>query len=60
VNDESLWPPIEEALIKKLEEVLPERCPDIGASDREIWSYVGSRSVVRMLRSVYLEQQDAI
>jgi len=60
VNDESLWPPIDEALIKKLEEVLPEKCPEIAASDREIWAYVGSRSVVRMLRSVYLEQQDEV
>lgn len=51
------WPPIDEALLKKLEEVFPEKCPDITASDREIWVYVGSRSVVRMLRAVYLEQQ---
>jgi len=56
--DESLWPPIEEALIKKLEEVFPEKCPEITASDREIWTYVGSRMVVRMLRAIYLEQQD--
>jgi len=56
--DESKWPPVDEALLKRLQEVYPEKCPDINASDREIWTYVGSRSVVRMLHAVYLEQQD--
>lgn len=55
--DDDLFPPVDEALVKKLEELFPEKCPDINASDREIWVYVGSRSVVRMLRAVYLEQQ---
>ncbi len=56
--DDDLFPPIDEPLLRKLEELFPEKCPDINASDREIWTYVGSRSVVRMLRSVYLEQQN--
>lgn len=55
--DEDLFPPVDEALVKKLEELFPEKCPEISATDREIWVYVGSRSVVRMLRAVYLEQQ---
>lgn len=55
--DDDLFPPVDEALVKKLEELFPEKCPDINASDREIWIYVGSRSVVRMLQAVYLEQQ---
>lgn len=58
MDDDTLWPPIDEALLKKLEEVYPERCPEIDASDREIWMYVGRCAVVRMLRAVYLEQQD--
>lgn len=57
MDDDALWPPIDQPLLKKLEETYPEMCPDINASDREIWMYVGSRSVVRMLRAVYLEQQ---
>jgi hypothetical protein len=57
--DEDLWPPLDEALIKKLEDTIPERCPDLIDSDREIWLYAGQRQVVRMLRAVYLEQQDA-
>jgi hypothetical protein len=59
-TDDMAWPPIDEALINRLEEVIPEKCPDINASDREIWMYVGSRSVVRMLRAVYLEQQEEL
>ena len=56
--DDTLWPPIDEALIKKLDEVYPESCPDPASSDRDIWMAVGARSVVRMLRAVYLEQQN--
>jgi hypothetical protein len=55
--DEDLWPPIDEALIKRLEETIPERCPHITDEDRAIWMYAGQREVVRMLRAVYLEQQ---
>jgi hypothetical protein len=58
MDDDTLWPPIEEALLKKLDEVFPEKCPDIADEDRAIWMYAGQRQVVRMLRAVYLEQQD--
>lgn len=55
---DDLFPPVDEALIKKLDEVYPESCPDPALSDREIWMAVGTRQVVRMLRAVYLEQQN--
>jgi hypothetical protein len=55
---DDLFPPIEEALVKKLDEVYPESCADPAASEREIWMAVGARQVVRMLRAVYLEQQN--
>ena len=55
---DDLFPPINEALIKKLDEVYPESCADPALSDREIWMAVGCRQVVRMLRAVYLEQQN--
>ena len=58
IFDDRPWPLIEEALLKRLEEVFPEKCPDLDDSDRLIWLMVGQRSVVRMLRSVYLEQQE--
>jgi hypothetical protein len=44
----TLFPPIDEALIKKLDEVYPESCADPALSDREIWMAVGTRQVVRM------------
>ena len=56
--DDTLWPPIDEALLKQLDQVYPEACPDPAASERDIWMAVGARSVVRMLRAVYLEQQN--
>ena len=55
---DDLFPPIDEALVKKLDEVYPESCPDPAASERDIWMAVGARQVVRMLRAVYLEQQN--
>jgi len=55
---DDLYPPLDEALLKKLDEVYPESCPDPAASDREIWMAVGARQVVRMLWAVYLEQQN--
>ena len=56
MNEEELWPPIDEALIRKLDEIYPEQCPSTDMQDREIWHYVGARSVVRMLYSVYADQ----
>lgn len=58
MDDDSRWPPIDESILKRLEELYPERCPDLIDTEREIWMYAGSRQVVRMLRAVYLEQQD--
>lgn len=58
MNHEDLFPPIEKALIDRLEELFPERCPEETWTDRQIWIYVGQRNVVRMLQSIYIEQQD--
>lgn len=56
--DDDLFPPVDEPLVRKLEKLIPEKCPEPTDSERDIWIYVGRRQVVRMLRSVYLEQQD--
>lgn len=56
--DDIAWPILDEALIRVLNQLVPERCPDIADDDRAIWTYVGQRQVVRMLQAVYLEQQD--
>tara|TARA_R100000781_G_scaffold35016_1_gene25038 strand:- start:275 stop:463 length:189 start_codon:yes stop_codon:yes gene_type:complete len=49
-------PPLDEALILKLKEIYPEKCPSIDTPDREIWRYSGQVELVRMLESVYNEQ----
>ena len=58
MNDNELFPPIDEALLVKLDEIYPEQCPSTDMEDREIWHYVGARSVVRMLYSVYADQNN--
>ena len=58
MNDDELWPPIDEAIFRKLDEIYPEQCPSTDMQDREIWHYVGARSVVRMLYSVYADQNN--
>ena len=50
------FPPIDEASIRRLNELYPEKCPAIDEKDRNIWFYSGQRSVVKMLESVYNEQ----
>ena len=58
MNDDDLWPPIDEAILRKLDEIYPEQCPSTDMQDREIWHYVGARSGVRMLYSVYADQNN--
>ena len=42
-------PPIPPELVRWLEETFPERCPDIDATDRQVWWYAGKRELVRLL-----------
>ncbi len=58
MDDDTLWPPIDEALLKKLDQTFPEKCPAITDSERGIWMDAGARKVVRMLQAIYLEQQE--
>lgn len=55
--DDDLYPPLDQALIDRLNELFPERCPEESWTERQIWIYVGQRNVVRMLQSIYIEQQ---
>ena len=43
------YPAIDEALIIKLKEKFPERCPSIDMTDREIWLYSGQVKLVNIL-----------
>ena len=56
MNEDDLWPPIDEALIKKLKEIYVDKCASIDTPDREIWRVLGQVELVRMLESVYIEQ----
>ena len=56
MRDESDWPGVDESILRRLDEQYPEKCPEADWTDRQIWIYVGQRSVVRMLRAVYSEQ----
>ena len=40
------YPGIDEALIIKLKELFPERCPTIDMTDREIWLYSGFQDLL--------------
>ena len=56
MRDESDWPGLDESILRRLDEQYPEKCPEADWTDRQIWIYVGQRSVVRMLRAVSSEQ----
>lgn len=46
-------------LIKKLDEVYPNRHPDLSLSDREIWFKAGQRAVVDFLESLIHDNTEA-
>ena len=52
------FPPVPLVLLHRLESQIPEKCPDIVMHEREIFFYAGMRSVVRMLREIYNEQNE--
>jgi hypothetical protein len=50
--------PVNEELVRRLDEMIPERCPELSWSDREIWHYRGMRQVVRLLIKDLKELKD--
>ena len=42
-------PPISKALVSYLQDLFPDRCPDEGMTDREVWIAAGAAKVVRKL-----------
>lgn len=49
--------PLSRELIQWLEKTIPERCPDIADTERQIWMYAGKRALVRSLTAAYERQQ---
>ena len=54
------FPTVPEALLKELDRLFPERCPDPNLSDREVWIKVGQREVVRFLLKKFEIQNENI
>lgn len=48
--DEYSLPALDPELVKALDKLIPERCPDPAWSDRKVWIEVGRREVVRLLQ----------
>ncbi len=49
-------PSISKELVDRLDQLIPNRCPDINMKDREIWYEAGKRSVVDFLKMSYNDQ----
>jgi len=52
------FPGIPPALLKKLNSMVPERCPEISWTTEEIMYYSGQRGLIRMLNEKYKEQNN--
>ena len=53
-------PVITDELIKALDQVFPNRCPDLSLSDREVWYRSGQRYVVDYLIEQQLIQKETM
>ena len=49
---------VDALFIPNEQEIYPDQCPSIDTPDREIWRYLGQVELVRMLESVYTEQNN--
>jgi hypothetical protein len=59
-NPADSFPPVPSVLLKELETRIPEKCPELSLTDREIWFYAGQRAVVRLLKEKFDEQNETI
>tara|TARA_R100001440_G_scaffold66793_5_gene87916 strand:- start:1216 stop:1410 length:195 start_codon:yes stop_codon:yes gene_type:complete len=53
-------PVITDELIQALDQVFPNRCPDLSLSDREVWYRSGQRYVVDYLIEQQLRQKETM
>ena len=51
-------PPIDKQIVDYLEEVYPDRAPDISMEERLIWFTAGQVSVVRHLKDQFKLQEE--
>jgi len=57
---EASFPVVEEGLLKQLNLLYPEKCPDPGESLEAIWYKSGQRSVVNFLIEQHKRQNETI
>jgi hypothetical protein len=60
VNEDDRFPQVNKVLLEELDRRFPDKCPEISFTDREIWFYAGQRSVVRLLKEKFREQNETI
>lgn len=59
-NEQTGFPVLSEALIKELNARFPEQCPDLDWEMKTVWYASGQRSVIRLLNTIYQEQQETL
>lgn len=52
------FPYVPENLLLHMEKLIPEMCPTLDQSERDIFHYAGQRAIVRLLRQVFNEQNE--
>lgn len=50
--------PVSKELVELLDSLVPERCPHLNESERDIFFYAGQRYLVTCLKSAYAIQQN--
>lgn len=51
-------PTISDELIRYLDEICPDKAPDIAVDERKLWATVGAVGVVRHLKILHHEQRE--
>ena len=54
------FPPISKEQIEALSKLIPNKCPDLLETDREVWYNAGRRSVVDLLQEIFAIQNENI
>ena len=52
------FPTLPKNILDALEKLIPNKCPNLLDSEREVWYNVGRRSVVDLLREIYAIQNE--
>jgi hypothetical protein len=58
MQDDDNFPRISAVLIKKLDEICPEKCPTTDMSLEEIHHYAGKRAMVNFLTEIHEDQNN--